>query len=550
MLEYVGMGVYPCYTLDRGTKISMARKRKKKSSPKQLISADSTIRKLQTQLVDPKVQSWLWHGAQGVRERILQLNFRTLRILSQRLPLINAIINMRTDQMLPFCHYATEEGDKGFTFEVENRTKEFKEAVLHDDEVIQLSTFVEQTGFEFDVEREDDFPDYVSMLVRDVYEIDQIATEIQRNRLNEVAAFWALDGATVMRVSDEKRFSRGVRFVQMIEDKIYNEFKADDLLFDYRYKRSDVKYRGYGYSPVEQCIDIITTLLFGYNYIRDQLMKDKVPKGFISVMGDVGKPQLDSIRNYWYAAMAGAGGQWAIPILPSGKDGVGVDFKSLAPTNKDMEYHKTIMFVSSLVGAVFSIDLAELGIKTDDSTALIGENLEPRIQHSKDRGLGSMLSFVEQHVNKVIRKLAPKYRFKFVGLEREDESKKAEVRDKQLKTHRTIDEIREEDELKPFNEEWSRMPLQAQAVEIFLHAKRAEQEEKRQQEGGGFPFGDNGNESQSEEQPAGGENGSREKRKTGDELFTAEEKKETRKSLEDFRKATDDKERKLRIVIE
>jgi hypothetical protein len=215
-----------------------------------------------------------------------------------------------------------------------------------------------------------------------------------------------------------------------------------------------------------------------------------------------------------------------------------------------MEYHKTIMFVSSLVGAVFSIDLAELGIKTDDSTALIGENLEPRIQHSKDRGLGSMLSFVEQHVNKVIRKLAPKYRFKFVGLEREDESKKAEVRDKQLKTHRTIDEIREEDELKPFNEEWSRMPLQAQAVEIFLHAKRAEQEEKRQQEGGGFPFGDNGNESQSEEQPAGGENGSREKRKTGDELFTAEEKKETRKSLEDFRKATDDKERKLRIVIE
>ncbi len=526
----------------------MARKRKKKTSPKQLVNVDSTIKKLQTQLVDPQVQSWLWHGAQGVRERILQLNFRTLRNLSQRLPLINAIINTRADQVMPFCRYAVEEGDKGFTFEIENRVQEFKSAEINEDEVMELSTFIEQTGFAFDVEREDDFADYVGMFVRDVYEIDQIATEVQRNRLDEVAAFWLLDGATVMRVADEKRFARGVRFVQMIEDKIYNEFGSDDIIFDYRYKRSDVKYRGYGYSPVEQAIDVITTLLFGYNYIRDQLMKDKVPKGFISVMGDIGKPQLDSIRNYWYAAMAGAGGQWAIPILPSGKDGVGIDFKTLSQSNRDMEYHKTIMFVSSIVAAVFSIDLAEMGIKTDDSTSLIGENMEPRIQHSKDRGLTSMLSFVEQHINKVLRKITPKYRFRFVGLEREDETKKADVRNKQLGTHRTIDELREEDELEPFNEDWSKMPLHPQAVQIYLGEKQAEQQKEMQEQGMGSPFGGSGGETAGEENGSQGKQG---RAKTGDELFTAEEKKkETRKSLEEFRKATDEKERRVRIVIE
>jgi hypothetical protein len=528
----------------------MARKRKKKP-PKQLVNTDSTIRKLQSQLVDPKVQTWLWHGAQGVRERILQLNFRTLRVLSQRLPLMSAIINTRTDQILPFCHYAVEEGDKGFTFEIENRMKEFRSAKIDEEEVMQLSTFIEQTGFEFDPEREDDFSDYVTMIVRDIYEIDQIATEIQHNRAGEIAAFWGLDGATIYRVSDEKRFARGVRFIQMIEDKIYNEYKVDDLLFDYRFKRSDVIYRGYGYSPVEQCIDVITTLLFGYNYIRDQLMKDKVPKGFLAVMGDVGKPQLDSIRNYWYAAMAGAGGQWAIPILPSGKDGVGVDFKSLGQSNKDMEYHKTITFVSSLVAAVLSIDLAELGIKTSDHVPLIGENVEPKLQHSKDRGLGSMLSFISQHMNKIIRKVAPKYRFKFMGLEKEDEQKKAEIRSKQLTTHRTIDELREEDEQEPFNEDWSKMPLQPQAVQIFLQEKQAAQAEKMQQEGGGFGYGGNGNGdgNQPGELPAGEESKPQEKKKTGDELFTAGEK-ETRKSLADFRKSTDAKERKLHIVIE
>jgi hypothetical protein len=274
-------------------------------------------------------------------------------------------------------------------------------------------------------------------------------------------------------------------------------------------------------------------------------MKDKVPKGFLQVMGDVGKPQLDQIRNYWYAAMAGAGGQWAIPILPSGKDGVGIDFKTLSQSNKDMEYHKTIMFVSSLMAAVFSIDLAEMGIKTDDSTSLIGENMEPRIQHSKDRGLGSMLAFIEQHMNKIIRKSSPKYRFKFVGLTPEDEQKKSEVRSKQLATHRTIDEIREEDELEPFNEDWSKMPLQPQAVQIYLANKQADQqaEMQKQQEQGGDGYGGENN------SPAGEENGSsdtEEKEKTGDELFT----NETRKSLAAFGKYTDDLERKLHIVIE
>jgi len=535
----------------------MARKKKKlKTQPRQrMVNIDSTMKQLQSQLVDPQVQTWLWSGAQGVRQRILQLNFRTLRNLSQRLPLINAIINTRVDQMLPFCHFAIEKGDKGFAFEVENRTEEFRTAEIDESEVINLSTFVEQTGFQFDPDREDDFADYMEMFVRDTYEIDQIGTEIQRNRMREPAAFWGLDGATIFRVADEKQFGRGVRFVQMIEDRLYNEYGADDLIFDYRYKRSDVKYRGYGYSPVEQAIDVITTLLFGYQYIRDQLMKDKVPKGFLAVMGDVAKPQLDSIRNYWYAAMAGAGGQWAIPILPSGKDGVGIDFKTLSQSNKDMEYYKTITFVSSLVGAVFSIDLAELGIKTQDRVPLIGENIEPKLQHSKDRGLTSMLSYLEQHINKVIRKITQKYRFKFKGIEREDEDKKADVRTKQLATSRSIDEIREEDELEPFNEDWSKMPLHPQAVQIFLAGKQAAQQEKIQKEqaeqaeqGGYGGYGQQEQQEQPEEsneqpeqagQPAG------EKDNSG--LF---EIKQAQKSIKDFRKSTDEKERRLHIVID
>ena len=83
-------------------------------------------------------------------------------------------------------------------------------------------------------------------------------------------------------------------------------------------------------------------------------------------MGDAGKPQLDAIRNYWYAAMSGAGGSWNIPIVPSGKEGVGIDFKLLGHNNKDMEYHKMMLFLSSMIAAVFSIDLMVYYVKVSE----------------------------------------------------------------------------------------------------------------------------------------------------------------------------------------
>lgn len=519
----------------------MPRKKKTKKNTGDLVNMEATVRKLQSELTDPRVQTWLWKGAQGVRERILELNFHTLRRLSVQLPLISGIINTRHDQIRPYCKYAIEDGDKGFRFEIENKTRDFENAEPNEKEMLQLATFIEQTGFLYDPDREDDFADYVGMIIRDTYEIDQVATELQKNRKGEPIAFWGVDGATIARVADENDFAKGVRFVQMVDEKVLAKYTNEEMVFDYMYKRSDIRYRGYGYSPVEQCINIITTLLFGYNYIRDQLVRDRVPKGFISVMGDVGAGQLDSIRNYWYSAMSGAGANWNIPILPSGKDGVGMDFKTLGSNNKDMEYHKTMMFVSSMVAAVFSIDLTELGIKADDSTTLIGESSEPRIQSSKDRGLASMLAYIEQHMNKILRKVTQKYRFKFVGLEQEDKSKEADIRAKQIANWRSIDEVREEDGLDPFGEEWSKMPMNVQAVQMVGAAKQAEQQEAMQQQGyGGAEGGGEEDDIGDYEDSGGGYNAADQFADMGKALPTPKQ----------FKQLTDRKERTVRIVIE
>jgi len=845
----------------------MARRKKR---VKNYVNVDSTLRKLTTQLTDPRVIRSIYSSARGVRQRLLKLDYFVLRNVVEKVELIEGIINTRCDQIAPFAKYATEEGDKGFRFELERTTEKSENGEYNENEVIQLSNFIEQTGFVYDPDREDDFSDFTQQIVREILTIDQIATEIQYNRIGEAVAFWLLDGScysadteiltetrgwvlfkdlygddrvatrnkegvfewqlpiayvarpykgkmihfnhrsmdilvhpdhrmlyerkrydlgydhttfgikaaknivgkpgysvplksdwkgtlgiytdivkiggydvslkdwvaflgiylsdgcttgnmggknkyakaiyisrpvgtrhydevynllinvlpfkfvlqndgknfyvtdpvlwkilhplgnvytkyiplgiknlpkeylsilwewalkgdgsesftksgrvkrnlttvsyrlasdyqeivqkiglsasitlkkmpkikaifkktgrqiktqkqayivselvsnvrslkghyedyddmiycvtvpneilytrrngyavwcgnTIRRVDKESDFAKGIRFVQEIDQKIYAKYTAEQLIFDYKYKRADVRYRGYGFSPTEMAINIITTLLFGYNYMRDELVRDKVPKGFISVMGDVGKPQLDAIREYWYYAMSGAGGQWNIPIVPSGKDGVGLEFKALNQSNKDMEYHKLMMFISSLIAAVFSIDLAEMGIKTDDSTALIGENSAPRIESSKDRGLGSLLFFIEQYTNKILRKVTQKYRFKFSGFVKEDEIKKADVRNKQLSSYKTINELREEDGLDKIDEDYANVVLNPQAVQIYM-----------------------GQQGQIE-------SGEEEENEEGESGYGEYEPESVSKALADFRRITDKKEKVLHIKID
>lgn len=234
-------------------------------------------------------------------------------------------------------------------------------------------------------------------------------------------------------------------------------------------------------SPVEMAIDVITTLLFGYNHVRDQFLRDRVPKGFISIMGDASPEQIESIQRYWYYAMTGAGANWNIPILPSGKEGMGVEFKSIGQSNRDMEYHKAMMFVSSIISAVFSVDMAELGIKSEDSQPLVGENLGPRIQSSRERGLNSLLFFIEQHMNKILRKVTDKYRFRFLGNNLDDETKRAELNVERLAVDMTIDELRQEQGLEPFGETWSKIVLNDKAVQVYLNEQQIAQAERELQ---------------------------------------------------------------------
>ena len=156
----------------------MARKRVKRG--RDLISLEASIKKLQTYLVDPNMTQYMYSGAfSGMRERLLSINFETLRSIVHQVPILNAIIATRTDQMQPFCKRSIEKNDsKGFEILPVRGYKEKQK------EVDQLYDFFEQTGFQYDSDREDDLMDFMQMFVREIFTIDQVA-EIGRASCRE-----------------------------------------------------------------------------------------------------------------------------------------------------------------------------------------------------------------------------------------------------------------------------------------------------------------------------------------------------------------------------
>ena len=97
----------------------MPRKRvsKEKKARKDLIAYEASLKKVQSALYNPMWRANTWRGVAGVREKLLSIDYEVLRNVVMKMPFMNAIINTRIDQILPFCKYTSDEKKPGFRFQ-------------------------------------------------------------------------------------------------------------------------------------------------------------------------------------------------------------------------------------------------------------------------------------------------------------------------------------------------------------------------------------------------------------------------------------------------
>jgi hypothetical protein len=381
-----------------------------------------------------------------------QISCRVLRRVSEKAWLLNLCVQNLTKKIRPYLKPATEENQRGFKVKHKGADDEKREMSEAEKKAArELEQFFLHTGDIEDSSRKDDMDKYTTKIIRDICQLDQIATEIQRTNGGDVCAFWAVDASTIEVALPESEHLTGVSFAQVINHIPYAYYALDELIFDCMNPRTDIEKAGYGYSIVEQAIDLVTSLINTFAYNAGFFTENKLPRGILLLNGDADTDEVEDIEDYISNLLSGPpSSQWKVPIIPSGKDknsdSVGRRFEwvNLQGTNKEMEYQAWFDLQASGTVGLFGFSMEDLGLHSSKSQPLIGVDNSPKMESSKSLVLGDMLGFLQKHYNQILQYKNPAFEFEFVGYEKDDPRLVMDIDREEVGSYKSLNEKRAE----------------------------------------------------------------------------------------------------------
>ena len=428
----------------------------------------------------------------------------TLRKVAQKAWIINTCINHIQKKIKPFLKPVTDRNSRGFLIykKGEDLTKTTKDDKTRDD----ITDFICNCGNFEDSDR-DSFVKYCLKIVRDSLTIDQVATELQYTKDKKLCAFYAVDAATIEKVIHDKKVNTEWKYIQVVDGIPSAGYTTDTMLFDFENPRTDIYHSQYGYSYVEQAVDLITSFINTFVYNAGNFTENKLPKGMLLINGDATSERVEAMEDYIAEIMSGGPlNQWRIPIIPAGDKDASIEWKQLNGSNREMEFQQWNDYLTSAVVAMFGCSMDELGIQSQKSQTMFENSGADRMSASKSLLLGDLLTFLESYINKIVKKINPDYLFEFVGYEKDNPNTVADLDEKEVRTWKSINEKRAEKGLDPIDlskvENGADLPMNVQLVQMFQAAQAQAGMGEGMEEGEGDNwenYGDNVEGEQSEE---------------------------------------------------
>lgn len=406
------------------------------------------------------------------------IHCRTLRAVAQKAWIINTCINHIQKKIKPFLKPVTDRNARGFL--IHKKDEDLTKAPKQDKQREYIKEFIVNTG-NYDDPNRDSFVKYCMKIIRDSLCLDQKATEIQYTKDKKPCAFFAVDAATVEKVVPELVNNKDLNenrwiYMQIVDGMPAAAYTGDTMIFDFDNPRTDIHYSQYGYSYVEQAVDLITSFINTFVYNAGNFTENKLPKGMLLINGDADSERVAEMEDYIAEIMSGGPmNQWRIPIIPSGGKDDSIEWKSLNGNNREMEFQAWNDYLTSAVVALFGCSMDELGIQSQKSQAMFENGGGDRMAASKSLLLGDLLGSLESYLNKIIRLIDADYVLEFVGYEKDNPNTVADLDEKECRTWKTINEKRAEKGLDPIDlnevKNGADLPMNVQMVQIFQAAQ-------------------------------------------------------------------------------
>jgi len=422
-----------------------------------------------------------------------------------RVPVIGAIIQTRIQQVAEFCVPQPDRYSVGYRIRLRDPKKKMTRAAER--EAHDISRMIEEAGGHFGYGA---FEPTMRALMRDSLVYDQCNFEVIRERGGKVWGFVPVDAMTIRRaVLNDKEKAQGridfdhPRYVQVVNNKVQNEYKLDEMAWGVRRPRTWLGASGYGYPEIEELVRVITDLLNAQTWNSVNFTNGINTSTILALKSSMTADVFRAFQRHVTSMMAGVRNRSRIPIVQLNPD-LNEDIRTvdLSQSAKDMEYMQWIGFLVKIVCAVYLMDPAELGFvfgTEGQSNSLVAQGPTERIIASKERGLRPLLRAVESWMNRyVIYAYNDDFSLDFVGLDTMTEEKRTQLDLTSLRGFRTVNEVRTEHDLPKLDSPVADMildPTYIQQVTALLQQEQQEEmggmpgAEPGQEEGGGLPEG-------------------------------------------------------------
>lgn len=413
----------------------------------------------------------------GYKEKPAPITYATLATMVWKVPIINAIIQTRINQVSSFTTPQTHRFDTGFR--VRMRDREAKPSKQDKKFMKEMEDRILTTGWTDDPRQRDSFETFMRKITRDSLVYDQMCFEVVPGRDGKPSQWYAVDASTIRLADTFKLFPdqdpTRTKTVQIYDQVVIGEFTDAELAFGVRNPRTEIRSQGYGTSELEMMISTITHILWGLNYNANFFAQGSVAKGLLNLKGAIPEKQLRAFRRQWYQMIAGVENAWRTPIVNAEE----IQWVNMQASNRDMEFSSWIDFLIKVATAIYQMDPIEVNFKygSTGQKSMFDSANKAKLVESKDRGLKPLLRFLGRMIDKyIIWPINPDFMLEFVGLDSMTPKELADLNTQRTRSIYTVNEIRAENDMPPLPEGMGDLILDAN----WMAEKRSREERELQ----------------------------------------------------------------------
>jgi len=377
-----------------------------------------------------------------------KLNVQALQNLSKH-HIVSSIIGSRINQCAEFAQYSPDE-DLGYKIVLKDEHEE-----LTDDDrenIKAINRFLQQCGSSIE-DYELTFESFIRQIIRDSLIYDQACFEIVKNRKGQISRFMPVDATTIKKapltkeeVARGRRDADGIKYVQVINNKVVAEYKQDELCFGVRRPRSEIKSKGYGYSELFELYGVLNNLFNAETYNAANFTNGINANGIIAIKSKMNPKLFRSFRREFYQMLNGVGNAKRTPLIqldPDEKEDI--SSINLQPSNREMEYDTWVNYLIKITCSVYQIDPAEIGFvfgNESQNSSLFGTDPSARVLMGKEKGLRPLVRSLQSWINRyIIDQIDDRYKLVFTGLDSVSLMDKMKLEQHKM-TYMTLNEIR------------------------------------------------------------------------------------------------------------